>query len=95
MTTKVKPLSNRVLVKRVQAPTSKSGILLPTSSKNKPNQGEVISTGPGLLDDKGNILKMEVQVGDKVLFGAYSGTPLSGEDDLIIMTEDEILAVVN
>ena len=95
MTTKIKPLANRVLIKRAEAPTSKSGILLPTSSKDKPTQGNVIATGPGLLDEKGNILEMEVKVGDKVLFGAYSGTTLSGEDDMIILNEDEILAVVN
>ncbi len=95
---KVKPLGNRILVKRAEPKSSKGGILLPESSKEKPKQGEVIAVGPGRLDDAGKLEKLQVKVGDKVLFGSYSGTevkvPDQAEEGLLIMSEDEILAVI-
>ena len=96
---KVKPLGNSILVKRAESKTSKGGILLPESSKEKPKQGEVIAVGPGKLDDFGNFEKMHVKVGDKVLFVSYAGTeikvPGHDEENYLIMAEDEVLAIIS
>ncbi len=91
--TKVKPLGNRVLVKRHEAKESSGGIILPDAAQEKPKEGEIIATGPGKMDDNGKVVPLDVKVGDRVLFGAYAGTEVE-EDKLLIMTEDEILAVV-
>jgi chaperonin GroES len=95
---KVKPLGNRILVKRAEPKASKGGILLPDASKEKPKQGEVLAVGPGKVDDHGKFEKMQIKVGDKVIFGSYAGTevklPNLGEEGYIIMSEDEVLAVV-
>ena len=96
--TKVKPLGNRILVKRAEPKASKGGILLPDSSKEKPKQGEVIAVGPGKIDESGRLEKMQIKVGDKVIFGSYAGTevkiPNHGDEGYIIMAEDEVLAIV-
>ncbi|MES2345505.1 MAG: co-chaperone GroES [Chlamydiota bacterium] len=93
----IKPLGNRVLVKRSKAQTSKGGILLPETAQEKPKQGQVVAVGPGKMDDEGNVLSMHVQVGDLVLFGAYAGTEVKTEDlnvEYLIMAEDEILGIL-
>ncbi|MCB1084796.1 MAG: co-chaperone GroES [Chlamydiia bacterium] len=91
-----KPLGNRLLVKRQVAESSKGGILLPDSAQEKPKQGKVLAVGPGKADQKGKIQEMEVKVGDRVLFGAFAGSEVKGgdEDELLIMSEDDVLAVV-
>ena len=95
---KIKPLGNRVLVKRSEAKTTKGGILLPETAKEKPKQGEVVAVGPGKIDEKGSVKAMNLRVGDRVLFSAYAGSEVkTGETDAeyLIMTEDEILGVLN
>lgn len=93
--TKIKPLGNRVLIKRSKAPTTKGGILLPDSAQEKPKEGTVIAVGPGKLDEHGKRDTMQVKVGDLVLFSAYSGTEVKGDDEeLLIISEEEILGVL-
>ncbi|MBI5274774.1 MAG: co-chaperone GroES [Chlamydiales bacterium] len=99
MTAKVKmvrPLGNRILVKR-EIETSKGGILLPESSQEKPKQGEVVAVGPGKVDDQGHHQKMLVKEGDTIVFSSYAGTKISlkgDEGEYLIMTEDDVLAVL-
>ncbi len=94
--TKLKPLGNRVVIKRRQAQTSKGGILLPETAKEKPKEGEVIAVGPGKANDEGQIEKLSVQVGDIVLFGSYAGTEVKHDDEeYLIMSEDDILGILS
>jgi len=85
-----------VLVKRVEEESkTKGGIIIPDTAKEKPQEGEVISTGPGARDDSGKIQPLDVKAGDRILFGKWSGTEvkLDGED-LLIMKESDILGIV-
>ncbi|MFU2210400.1 co-chaperone GroES [Desulfovibrio sp. JY] len=93
---KLKPLGDRVLVKRLeQEEVTKGGIIIPDSAKEKPMKGEVIAVGPGKLDDKGSHMKMHVEKGNLVLFNKYAGTEIKIDDDeLLVMREDDILAVI-
>ena len=91
-----KPLGDRLLIKPGKSEEkTKSGIVLPDSAKEKPQEGKVISVGKGVKDDKGNITPMEVKVGDTVLYSKYSGTEvkIDGEEHLIIK-ESDVLAIV-
>ncbi len=93
---KFRPLYDRLLVKRVEAEEmSKGGIIIPDSAKEKPIEGEVIAVGNGKVLDDGSTRNLEVKVGDKVLFGKYSGTEikLDGEEHMILR-EDEVLGVL-
>jgi chaperonin GroES len=92
--TKFKPLGNRVLVERSKAKTTKGGILLPDSAQEKPREGIVIAVGPGKVDESGKSENMNVKAGDRVLFGSYSGTEVKGEENLLIMAEDDILGII-
>jgi chaperonin GroES len=95
---KIKPLGNRVLIKRFKAQTTKGGILLPDSAQEKPKEGEVIATGPGKADENGVKEKMNVKVGDRVLFSAYAGTEVkntSEEEGYLILSEDDILGILS
>lgn len=91
MSVNIKPLADRVLVKRLEnEETSPGGIVIPDSAKEKPAEAEVIAVGPGKKDHE-----MTVKAGDRVLFGKYSGTEVkSGGEDYLIMREDDILAIV-
>lgn len=94
---KIRPLGNRVLVKRSDAKTSKGGILLPDSAQEKPKQGEVVAVGPGKMDENGVVQAMNVRVGDKVLFSSYAGSEVkmeNAEEDHLILTEEDILGVL-
>ena len=93
---KIKPLSDRVIVKAKEAEEkTASGIILPDTAKEKPQIGEVVSVGPGKANDAGNIVKMSVKTGDTVLYGKYSGTEIAFEgNDLLIMRESDILAIL-
>ncbi|NJK89174.1 MAG: co-chaperone GroES [Myxococcales bacterium] len=93
---KFRPLHDRLLVKRVQAEEkSKGGIIIPDSAKEKPIEGEVIAVGNGKLLEDGKVRPVEVKVGEKVLFGKYSGTEIKIEgEEHIILREDEILGVL-
>jgi chaperonin GroES len=93
----IKPLGNRVLVKRSEIKMSKGGILLPETAQEKPRQGEVVAVGPGKFDDKGELKTMNVRIGDTVLFSSYAGTEVKTEDDqadFLIMSEEDILGVL-
>ncbi|MEO0270761.1 MAG: co-chaperone GroES [candidate division WOR-3 bacterium] len=93
----IKPLSDRVVIKRIEEEEEKSpgGIIIPDTAKEKPQKGEVMAVGPGRLDDNGNRLPMEVKVGDKVLFSKYAGTEVKIQgDEYLIMREDDILAII-
>ena len=91
-----RPLGDRVLVRRVEEEEkTKGGIIIPDTAKEKPQEGEVLSVGPGARDDSGKIQPLDVKVGDRILFGKWSGTEvkLDGED-LLIMKESDILGVL-
>ena len=91
-----RPLHDRVVVRRVDAEEkTKGGIIIPDTAKEKPQEGEVIAVGPGARDENGQIQALDVQVGDRILFGKWSGTEvrLDGED-LLIMKESDIMGVV-
>ena len=93
---KFRPLHDRVVVKRVEEETkSKGGIIIPDTAKEKPMQGEVLAVGPGARDEKGEIQPLDVKVGDRILFGKWSGTEvkLDGEE-LLIMKESDIMGVL-
>ena len=92
---KLVPLGDRVVLKQLEAEeTTKSGIVLPGQAKEKPQQAEVIAVGPGGVVD-GKEIKMEVKVGDKVIYSKYAGTEVKlGEDEYIIVKQSDILAVV-
>ena len=92
-----RPLGDRVLVKRVEEEEkTKGGIIIPDTAKEKPQEGEVISVGPGARDDSGKIQPLDVNKGDRILFGKWSGTEvkLDGQD-LLIMKESDILGVLD
>ena len=92
----VKPLYDRVLAKRVEEEEQvQGGIIIPDSAKEKPQEAEIIAVGKGKRLEDGSVVALDVQAGDKVLIGKYSGTDISvGEEDLIILREDEILGVL-
>ena len=94
---KVKPLQDRILLKRVEEKeTVKGGIIIPDSAKEKPQEGTVIAVGSGKLDDAGKRIPLEVKVGDKVLFGKYSGNEIKIDDvEHVILREDDILGILS
>ena len=93
---KLRPLNDRVVVKRVEQETrTASGIVIPDNAAEKPDQGEVVSVGPGKRTDRGALVAMNVKVGDRVLFGKYSGQTVKVDgDELLVMKEDDLFAVV-
>ncbi len=91
-----RPLGDRVLVKRVEEEEkTRGGIIIPDTAKEKPQEGEVIAVGPGARDENGKVQALDVKVGDRILFGKWSGTEvkLNGQD-LLIMKESDILGVL-
>ena len=96
MKMKVKPLLDRVLVKRVDPEEKvKGGIIIPDTAKEKPMEGKVIAAGAGRLDDDGKRIPMEVKAGDRILFGKYAGTEIKIDDEEhIILPEHEILGII-
>ena len=95
--TKFRPLHDRVVVRRIEADTKTAGgIIIPDSAQEKPQQGEIVAVGPGGRDESGKLIPIDVKVGDKVLFGKWSGTEvkLDGQD-LLIMKESDILGVLD
>jgi chaperonin GroES len=95
MATNIRPLHDRVIVKRLEEEEkTKGGLIIPDTAKEKPQEGKVIAVGPGKQDD-GKVISLDVKPGDKVLFGKYSGTEikLEGEEHLILR-EDDILGIV-
>ena len=93
----IRPLHDRIVVKRLEEDETKiGGLYIPDSAKGKPQLGEVVAVGNGKKTDEGKVIPLDVKVGDRVLFGKYSGSdvPKSYGDDHLIMREDEVLAVL-
>ena len=97
MSTTIKPLNNKVLVKRSKAAEKIGGILLPESAKEKPKEGIVQAVGPGKTNDQGTLETMTLKTGDRVLFGAYAGTEVetTTNEEHLILAEDEVLGVLS
>ena len=93
---KFRPLHDRVVVKRIEAEEKTTGgIIIPDTAKEKPSQGEVIAVGPGGRDESGKLISIDVQVGDRVLFGKWSGTEVKVDgQELLIMKESDIMGVL-
>ncbi len=93
---KIRPLHDRVIVKRLdEEKRTASGIVIPDTAAEKPDQGEVMSVGKGKMNDEGRVVPLEVKAGDRVLFGKYSGQTVQVKgDELIVMREEDILGVV-
>jgi len=96
MAVNITPLHDRVLVRRLEEKeTVKGGIIIPDSAKEKPQEGEVVAVGAGKTNDKGERIALDVKVGDRVLFGKYSGNDIKVDDEeYMILKEDEILAKI-
>ena len=95
---KVRPLQDRVLIKRLEDDTEKTkgGLYIPDSAKEKPQQGKVMAVGKGRTNDEGKVIPLDVKAGDKILFGKYSGSEIKVDgEELLIMREDEVLAVID
>ncbi|CUR59310.1 10kDa chaperonin [metagenome] len=93
----IKPLEDRIVVKALEAEqTTASGLVIPDTAKEKPQEGEVLAIGPGRIDDKGNRVPLDVAIGDKVIYSKYGGTEVkyAGEEYLILSARD-VLAVVS
>jgi len=93
---KIRPLHDRIIVKRLdEEETTKGGIIIPDSAKEKPMEGEVIAVGNGKKTDDGKVIKMDVKAGDKVLFSKYAGSEVKIDDvEHLIMREDDILGII-
>ena len=94
---KVKPLNDRVLVKRMEeVQVTKGGILIPDTAKEKPIEGKVIAVGPGKMSEQGQRMTLQVKEGDRVLFGKYAGTEIKVEgEEYLMMREEDILAILD
>ena len=93
---KIRPLHDRLVIKRIEEKeTIKGGIIIPDSAKEKPQEGEVIAVGNGKTLDNGTKVPLDVKVGDKILFGKYSGTEVKVDgDELVVMREEDVMAVI-
>jgi chaperonin GroES len=96
MATKLTPLHDRILVRRVEElETTRGGIIIPDSAKDKPQEGEVIAVGKGKSNDEGNVRPLDVKAGDRVLFGKYSGSEINIDGEtFLIMREEEVLGIL-
>jgi chaperonin GroES len=90
------PLHDRILVRRVEEQeTTRGGIIIPDTAKDKPQEGEVLAVGKGKITEDGKVLPLDVKAGDRILFGKYAGTEISIDgEDYLIMREDEVLGIV-
>ena len=93
---KIRPLHDRIIVKRLEEErTSPGGIVIPDSAAEKPSQGKIVAIGKGKILEDGSVRALDVKVGDKILFGKYSGTEVKVDgDDLLVMREEDIMAVI-
>jgi chaperonin GroES len=96
MATKLIPLHDRIVVRRVEeAETTRGGIIIPDSAKDKPQEGEVIAVGKGKISEEGKVRPLDLKEGDRILFGKYSGTEIKIDgEDFLIMKEDEVLGTL-
>jgi chaperonin GroES len=97
MSTKLTPLHDRIVIRRVEeAETTRGGIIIPDIAKDKPQEGEVIAVGPGKSNDEGKVFPLQVKAGDRILFGKYAGTEIKIDgEDFLIMREEEVLGVLS
>ena len=97
MSVTIKPLEDRIVIKSIEAEqTTASGLVIPDTAKEKPQEGEVLAVGPGRIDDSGNRVPLDVNVGDKVIFSKYGGTEVKyGGEELLILSARDVLAVVS
>ena len=93
---KIKPLADRVVIKSLEGvEKTKGGIYVPDTAKEKPQEGEIVAVGPGRMTDDGKLIKPAVKVGDRILYGKYSGTEVTiDEEEYLIVKESEILAII-
>ncbi|HWO51341.1 MAG: co-chaperone GroES [Ornithinibacter sp.] len=96
MSVSIKPLEDRIVIKSLEAEqTTASGLVIPDTAKEKPQEGEVLAVGPGRIDDKGNRVPLDVQVGDRVIYSKYGGTEIKhGGEEYLILSARDVLAVV-
>jgi chaperonin GroES len=96
MATKLTPLHDRIVVRRIEeGETTRGGIIIPDSAKDKPQEGEVISVGKGKSNEEGKVFPLDVKAGDRVLFGKYAGTDIKIDgEDFVIMREEEVLGIL-
>ena len=96
MSVSIKPLEDRIVVKSVEAEqTTASGLVIPDTAKEKPQEGEVLAVGPGRIDDKGNRVPLDISVGDRVIYSKYGGTEIKHKgDEYLILSARDVLAVV-
>ena len=94
---KFRPLHDRVVVRRIEAEEkTKGGIIIPDTAKEKPSQGEVVAVGPGRRDDSGKLVPIDLRVGDRVLFGKWSGTEVKIDgEELLIMKESDVMGIID
>jgi len=92
----IKPLHDRVLVKRLESEEkTRGGIIIPDTAKEKPLEGKVVATGPGKVDDNGKVHELTVKKGDRILFGKYSGTEIKIDgEEMVIIREDDVLGII-
>ncbi len=97
MAAKLKPLQDRILVRRLEEKeVKKGGIIIPDTAKEKPQEGELVAVGPGKMGKEGKREPMDVKVGDKILFGKYSGSEVKlGDEELLIMREEDVLGILS
>ncbi|KRE62080.1 MULTISPECIES: co-chaperone GroES [Intrasporangiaceae] len=96
MSVSIKPLEDRIVIKSLEAEqTTASGLVIPDTAKEKPQEGEVLAVGPGRIDDKGNRVPLDVNVGDRVIYSKYGGTEIKhGGEEYLILSARDVLAVV-
>ncbi len=96
MSVSIKPLEDRIVIKSLEAEqTTASGLVIPDTAKEKPQEGEVLAVGPGRIDDQGNRVPLDISVGDRVIFSKYGGTEVKhGGQELLILSARDVLAVV-
>ena len=96
MSVSIKPLEDRIVVKSLEAEqTTASGLVIPDTAKEKPQEGEVLAVGPGRIDDKGNRVPLDISVGDRVIYSKYGGTEVKHQgDEFLILSARDVLAVV-
>ena len=97
MSIQIKPLEDRIVVRTLEAEqTTASGLVIPDTAKEKPKEGKVLAVGPGRIDDNGNRIPLDVQVGDVVIYSKYGGTEIKyGGEEYLILSARDVLAVVN
>ena len=96
MSVSIKPLEDRIVIKQVEAEqTTSSGLVIPDTAKEKPQEGEVFAVGPGRIDDNGNRIPLDISVGDKVIYSKYGGTEVKyGGEEYLVLSARDVLAVI-